>query len=102
MPMYDYRCPTCSNEFEAMHKVADRKESPCPNCNDSARQVITGAPMLDPRLGVSRDFPSAARKWERRQRAKAAGQIRDANNTRFGTDTDLERDAHRLRKSYEP
>ena len=31
MPIYEYRCRKCGNDFEVIHK-ADEKEPPCPKC----------------------------------------------------------------------
>jgi putative FmdB family regulatory protein len=32
MPIYEYRCKQCGNEFEAIQNVDDR-EPPCPKCD---------------------------------------------------------------------
>lgn len=99
MPLYDYVC-TDGHTFEDMSSVEDREHTEC-ECGCPASQVILSAPILDPKMGVSTDFPTMAAKWDRKQRRKATGQIKDANQTRFGTNNDVERDAHRLRQGYE-
>lgn len=97
--LYDYRCTKCGHEFEDERTVEKRHTSKCPECGKKAKKVILRAPDLDPRLGVSPDFPSMARKWERKQRMKAAGKIRDHNNTAYGTDDEqMDRDAFAQRK----
>lgn len=99
MPMYDYICEE-GHVFEEINTVARREETTC-ECGRPAHQAILNAPILDPKMGVSLDFPSMAAKWERKQRAKASGKMKDSNQTRFGTNTDVERDAHDLRAKYE-
>lgn len=101
MAMYDYKCSKCEHRFEELRKLAERKETACPKCQSPAHQVITGVPMLDPRLGTDPAFASLSRKWERTQRRKATGQMRDSNNASYGGSEDVERDAYNLRKLYE-
>lgn len=101
MPMYDYRCPSCGAEFEYTNKVAERKNAPCPECEQTAEMIIVAAPTLDPRMGVDPDFPGMAAKWDKKQRLKATGKMKDHNNHRYNDGQDLERDAHRLRKIYD-
>lgn len=40
MPIYEYRCPSCSNEFEKIQKV-NADAPPCPACGstDAERKV---------------------------------------------------------------
>ena len=100
MPMYDYECEYCGSTFEDMRSISDRKTTPC-ECGETATLRVRQAAILDPRMGVSTAFPSMAAKWEKKQRGKMLGKIKDSNNTRFGTNSDLERDAYNLRKKYE-
>lgn len=32
MPVYDYRCDTCTTEFEARRRVEERDQTACPRC----------------------------------------------------------------------
>jgi putative FmdB family regulatory protein len=32
MPIYEYRCPDCGHEFDALQKVSDAPLSDCPAC----------------------------------------------------------------------
>lgn len=101
MPIYDFRCKE-GHMFEHRAKVDHRHDTvECPECGTEAGLVIVGSPMLDPRMGVSKDFPTMAKKWDRKQHLRATGRMKDSNTTRFGTNVDVERDAHNLRKRYE-
>lgn len=57
MPVYDYKCPNCQNEFEKNVKVAFYQDpQPCPDCNTDSGRIVKGAPSMgDPvRLGIRR------------------------------------------------
>lgn len=41
MPIYEYRCLKCSNEFEAMQKFSDAPLSKCPSCGGKAKRLIS-------------------------------------------------------------
>lgn len=103
MPMYDYRCADakCAHEFEDVRPVDHRATSRCPECSCLAHMVIRRAPALDPRMGTDPDFPTAARNFEQKHIKLATGRMKDSNNTRFGTDKDVEEDAYRARKLYD-
>ena len=32
MPIYEYRCPDCGHEFDALQKVSDAPLTDCPSC----------------------------------------------------------------------
>ena len=38
MPLYEYKCVQCGNEFEAQNKIADRETSQCPECGGQGQQ----------------------------------------------------------------
>ena len=99
MPMYDYVCEA-GHVFEEINSVNKRHATSC-ECGSAATMHILNAPVIDPRMGVDPDFPTAAAQWDRKQRRKSTGQMKDANQTRFGTHNDVERDAHTLRKGLE-
>ncbi len=42
MPLYEYKCPNCGNEFEKIHKSTDRdKPAPCPKCKTEAKKLVS-------------------------------------------------------------
>lgn len=42
MPLYEYECSECKNEFEEICKVRDRrKDPPCPICGGPGRRVLS-------------------------------------------------------------
>lgn len=41
MPIYEYKCMQCSNEFEAMQKFSDSAISQCPNCGGPVKKLIS-------------------------------------------------------------
>ena len=57
MPVYDYACGGCGNEFAEMYKIADRDKPTKKKCSECGKKKVTqlvNAPMIiDPvRLGI--------------------------------------------------
>lgn len=47
MPTYEYRCPSCGNEFEKFQRMSDEPVAECPNCGaQSERRLSGGAGLL--------------------------------------------------------
>ena len=45
MPLYEYRCTTCSYRFEKIQKVSETPETVCPKCGGELIRPLT-APAL--------------------------------------------------------
>lgn len=45
MPLYEYRCTTCSHRFDKIQKFNDAPESVCPKCGGELERPLT-APAL--------------------------------------------------------
>lgn len=52
MPIFEYRCNRCDNEFEKLVFLSDSADIECPSCNSSsvekkvsAASVMTGSPL---------------------------------------------------------
>lgn len=43
MPLYDYECSPCTEEWEATHTIDNRKEEYCTVCGDQAQMIISTA-----------------------------------------------------------
>ena len=99
MPIYDYICDDEQHVFEETNKIADRMTSTCKVCGSSAKMYILQAASLDPRMGTDPGFPTAYAKWGKKQWAKATGRMKDSNQTSHGTNIDVDRDAHKMRKA---
>ncbi len=41
MPTYEYRCDTCSKNFEIVQKMSDDPLSTCPDCGNSVHQIFS-------------------------------------------------------------
>lgn len=48
MPLYEYECVSCEEEWEAVHTVDTRKEEYCRLCGKKAHMLIskTGRPVI--------------------------------------------------------
>ena len=41
MPIYEYKCMKCGNEFEAMQKFSDSPLKKCPSCSGVVKRLIS-------------------------------------------------------------
>ncbi len=42
MPIYEYNCPNCGNNFEEWLKVSECEEpQPCPNCKSQSHRIVS-------------------------------------------------------------
>ena len=42
MPIYEYRCPDCGHQFDALQKISDDPISECPECSaDNVKKLIS-------------------------------------------------------------
>ena len=41
MPIYEYKCMKCRNEFEAMQKFSDTPLKKCPSCGGAVKRLIS-------------------------------------------------------------
>lgn len=41
MPIYEYKCLKCNNEFEAVQKFSDSPVNKCPSCGGAVRKLIS-------------------------------------------------------------
>jgi len=41
MPLYDFKCGNCGNEFEQVAKIAEKDSVTCPKCGSKCDTLIT-------------------------------------------------------------
>lgn len=41
MPIYEYRCNTCNNQFELRQKFSDPPADFCPKCGGTVRKIVS-------------------------------------------------------------
>ena len=46
MPIYEYKCRTCSNEFELRRGFSDDIDASCPTCQGQAERLFSPVPIL--------------------------------------------------------
>lgn len=66
--LFDFECTKCANVFEEL-VPAEKLTHPC-ECGAEAVRFISGT-HVDPKMGLTNDFPTMARKWEKRTRQRA-------------------------------
>jgi len=43
MPLYEYRCDSCSGRFEVLASFAERERQACPNCDSQQTRVLVSS-----------------------------------------------------------
>lgn len=46
MPIYEYRCAKCGNEFELWQKITDPPSQPCELCGGEASRLISPSTFI--------------------------------------------------------
>lgn len=46
MPTYEYRCPSCGNEFEKFQRMSDEPVAECPACGAGSERKLSGGAGL--------------------------------------------------------
>ncbi|HEX2091061.1 MAG TPA: zinc ribbon domain-containing protein [Longimicrobiaceae bacterium] len=46
MPTYEYRCPSCGNEFEKFQRMSDEPVAECPSCGTNSERKLSGGAGL--------------------------------------------------------
>ncbi len=46
MPTYEYRCPSCQNEFEKFQRMSEDPVAECPRCGAAAERRLSGGAGL--------------------------------------------------------
>ena len=46
MPIYDYKCSNCGQEFELIQKVSDKPKTQCPTCEKDTLSKLVSAPSF--------------------------------------------------------
>jgi len=64
MPIYEYRCESCSHELEALQKMSDAALIDCPECEQSSlkKKVSAAAFRLKGGGWYETDFKSGSKK----------------------------------------
>lgn len=61
MPLYDFRCPECENEFEYLANNTVIKYAKCPECGMKAKKIF---PKKAPRHDLKYDPKSDVCDWD--------------------------------------
>ena len=63
MPIYEYKCLECEEEFEVMQKMSDDPLTECKSCGGELKKLITNTSFVLKGGGwYVTDYPSAERK----------------------------------------
>jgi len=63
MPIYEYQCTKCNEQFEVMQKMSDDPLTECSSCGGEMKKLITGTSFVLKGSGwYVTDYPSSDRK----------------------------------------
>ena len=63
MPIYEYECTKCNEQFEVMQKITDDPLTKCSSCGGELKKLITNTSFVLKGSGwYVTDYPSADRK----------------------------------------
>ncbi len=92
MPVYEYKCTKCSEQFEVTQKIADPPLTDCSSCGGELKKLITSASFVLKGSGwYVTDYPSSDRK-KAMEAEKSASTVKDTksekkSDTKKETDT---------------
>ena len=64
MPIYEYKCLKCENQFEVIQRFTDNPVESCPECNNKSVQKLVSAPSFRLKGGgwYETDFKTGSKK----------------------------------------
>ena len=63
MPVYEYKCKSCNEEFEVMQKITDDPLTVCTSCGGELKKLIANTSFVLKGAGwYVTDYPSESRK----------------------------------------
>lgn len=101
MPVYDYRCESCGQPFQARHSF-NESASACPSCGaDDIHRIITSAPTIARDILTLAGSSRGATKEELRSKwAEETPKLRKKLVDKLGEDV-VNRNAPTLNHTYE-
>lgn len=73
MPVYEYKCIKCNEEFEVMQKISDDPLVRCDSCGGELKKLITNTSFVLKGSGwYVTDYPSSDRKKAMEEKKPAA------------------------------
>ncbi len=85
MPIYEYKCTKCSEQFEVTQKITDDPLTDCSSCGGKLKKLITNTSFVLKGSGwYVTDYPSADR--------KKAVEARKSKDTKSGKKTDTKKE----------
>lgn len=95
MPIYEYKCLECEEEFEVMQKMSDDPLTECKSCGGELKKLITNTSFVLKGGGwYVTDYPSADRK-KATETKKSATSVKDKKK---GKDTKASKNPLKLDK----
>ncbi len=75
MPIYEYKCLKCNEEFEIMQKINDNPITECSSCGGELKKIIGNTSFVLKGGGwYVTDYPSADRKKAQDAKSPKAGE----------------------------
>jgi len=75
MPIYEYKCVDCNEQFEVMQRITDDPLSTCEHCGGELKRLITSTSFVLKGSGwYVTDYPSPERK-KAMEESKKVGEV---------------------------
>lgn len=82
MPIYEYKCSKCNQQFEVMQKISDEPLTTCSTCGGELKKLIANTSFVLKGSGwYVTDYPSSDRKKAMdKKKSSAAGNDKKTGN----------------------
>jgi len=82
LPRYDYRCTSCSHEFELVQSFKDAGSGNCPKCSSSSQRVFHAVPVIYKGSGFyTTDYGRAKAPLENAKESKESDSTSDSKTS---------------------
>lgn len=82
MPIYEYKCTKCGNEFELIQKFSDEPVKKCPDCSGKVEKLISQSSFVLKGTGwYQTDFADKKKDVKGKKETKETKDTKDTKDT---------------------
>lgn len=86
MPIYEYKCTKCGNEFELIQKFSDEPVKKCPDCSGKVEKLISQSSFVLKGTGwYQTDFADKKKDVKGKKETKETKETKDTTETKETT-----------------
>ena len=88
MPIYEYKCKECGNEFEVIQKFSDKPVKKCPDCSGKVEKLISQSSFVLKGTGwYQTDFADKKKDVKGKKETKETKETKDTKEAKDTKDT---------------